>query len=204
MFTGIIIEVGEIASINVKSGGLEICVKTREIYKDCKNGDSIAVNGVCLTVSKISDKFIFFDVMNESVKKTNLDTLRRNSFVNLETALRFNGKMDGHFVQGHIDCAGRIKSKTKAGSSVVLSISFPSEFSMYAAPRGSIAIDGASLTIAEKKGNTVKVSLVDFTQKNTTLSQKNAGDSVNIEFDIIGKYLFEFHSAVTQKKVYQR
>jgi len=193
MFTGIIIETGEIASVTAKSRGLEISVKTMVLYKDCREGDSIAVNGVCLTVTKISGQLLFFDIMNETIKKTNILSLRKKDRVNLEPALKFTGKMDGHFVQGHIDCAGKIKSKNKVGDSIILTIDYPAEFTMYTAPRGSIAIDGISLTIAEKKINTVKVSLVNFTQNNTTLALKNAGEVINIEFDIIGKYIFEFY-----------
>jgi len=193
MFTGIIEEIGVIESVIRINNGLSLIIPNLKIYGSVKVGDSIAVNGVCLTVSDLKNGSIIFNVMSETIKKTNISRLKKNDKVNIERALPSSGRLDGHFVQGHIDCVGKLISKRKVGASETIEISYPSEFCVYTAPRGSIAIDGVSLTVAEKNKNIVKIGLVEFTLKHTTLGAKKIGDYTNIEFDIIGKYLFEFY-----------
>jgi len=199
MFTGIIEEIGIIESIIRKGGGLTLAVSSSKINETLKIGDSVAVNGVCLTVVKMSGRLINFQVMLETVKNTNLSLSKKNDKVNLERALRLDSRLDGHFVQGHIDCSGKLIGRVSAGAGELIDISYPQEYIAYTAPRGSITLDGVSLTIAEKHKKIVRIGLVDFTLGNTTLGTKKIGDNINIEFDIIGKYLFEFYRGYPQK-----
>jgi len=201
MFTGIIEDIGKVFKIIKKSGNVELIVKNNRIFDSVKNGDSISVNGVCLTVTGISKDTMQFDIMTETIKKTNLFDLKVNSPVNIERAVILNGRLDGHYVMGHVDCVSKIISKYINGETLIIEFNVPQEFSKYIVQRGSVAIDGISLTVAEKNGMNFKVGLVKFTQNNTILPKKKIGESVNIEFDIIGKYLFEFY--ISEKKCYE-
>lgn len=188
MFTGIIQELGAVQR-HERSGNiyrLDIC--SRNICKDADIGDSVAVNGVCLTVAAKKKDVLSFDVMAETIRKTNLAGLKDRDKVNLEGSLKANGKLGGHFVLGHIDCAGRIKNINRNGDEFTISIGFPDEFSPLTVEKGSIAIDGVSLTIGKVNNNTLDLHLIPHTLRSTTLDTKNVGDMVNLEFDILGKY----------------
>ncbi|HPG29383.1 MAG TPA: riboflavin synthase [bacterium] len=200
MFTGIIEETGLVAKLINKSGKIELIIKNEKISGAVKNGDSVSVNGVCLTATETIGGLMKFDIMTETIKKTALIDLKINETVNLERAVLANGRLDGHYVTGHIDCVLKIISKSVVNGSVIIEFNIPPEYNKYIAPRGSVAIDGISLTVAEKKKNAFKVSLVKFTQANTSLIKKKTGDKANVEFDILGKYLYEFY--VSEKKGY--
>ncbi|HON56905.1 MAG TPA: riboflavin synthase [bacterium] len=193
MFTGIIEEIGIIKRIERNVNGLKLSTQCSKIIGDLKNGDSVSVNGVCLTVSKITADIVHFDVMAETLKKTTLKKIKTEDKVNLERAMLLNSRLDGHFVQGHIDCIAKIIAKKKISDTIYLEIKCPENFSMYLAPRGSVAINGVSLTIAKKNNNIFTVALVKFTQDHCNLAEFSVNSEVNIEFDIIGKYLYEFY-----------
>ena len=177
MFTGIIEETGLVAKLRNKSGKVELIIKNEKLSGSVKNGDSVSVNGACLTVAETYGGLMKFDIMAETIKKTALINLKINEKVNLERAVLANGRLDGHFVTGHIDCVLKIISKTVLNDSVIVEFNIPPEYNKYIAPRGSVAIDGISLTIAEKKKSVFRVSLVKFTQDNTVLIKKKIGDN---------------------------
>lgn len=187
MFTGIIEELGQVKGISRRGDITLLEIKSSIIQEDIKIGDSIAVNGVCLTL--IADKagILSFEVMPETLKATNLGSLSLSDKVNLERALKMGQRISGHFVSGHIDCIGVIRKKNFLRGNLSFEISVPQQFMKYNLAKGSVAIDGISLTIANKKSNTFSVYIIPHTLKNTTLSFKGPSDKVNIEFDILTK-----------------
>jgi len=185
MFTGIVEEVGTAKSL--QAGKLTIAASG--VLKSTKLGDSIAVNGACLTVTKISGNAFSVDVMPETLRRTNLGTLRPGDGVNLERALAADGRFGGHFVQGHVDATGRVSSLVPEGEAFLMKIAAPPDIMRYVVEKGFIAVDGVSLTIAQYDAAYFVVSLVGFTQKHTTLGRKKSGDAVNLEVDIIAKYV---------------
>ena len=189
MFTGIIEEIGIVNKISIagKSGSLEI--KAQKILQGTKIGDSIAVNGVCLTVTRMTEKSFSADVMAETVRRTSLASLSVGSGVNLERAMSAEGRFGGHIVSGHIDGTGKITKVHKEENAVWVHISASSEILALIVEKGSIAIDGISLTVASVNESEFSVSIIPHTAKETTLLSKNAGDIVNLENDIIGKYV---------------
>ena len=189
MFTGIIKELGIVRGINKKSGLYRLEVEAKDIIKSANTGDSIAVNGVCLTVVAKSKDRLLFDVTPETSKKTGIINLKEKDVVNLEDALKAGEPLGGHFVSGHIDCVGKIKHVRKIGGNISMEIGFPDEFSDLIVERGSAAIDGISLTVGEAGKDAFNVHLIPHTLNVTNLGGKLAGDGVNIEFDIIGKYI---------------
>lgn len=192
MFTGLIEEVGKIKSIIPKRDGLTLSVEAKKVIEDTKLGDSIAVNGVCLTVVKIeSNSFIYFDVSEETVKRSNISKLKPSDFVNLERAMSPQGRFGGHIVQGHVDCVGYISGIKPLGDHTEFEVDIPSQFLDYVIEKGSIAIDGISLTINYIIGNRLKLNIIPHTLENTNLKYRKSGDEVNIEFDILGKYVVQ-------------
>lgn len=189
MFTGLIEETGKIANIRKTGGGLIISVACESVTEGSKIDDSIAINGVCQTVVDIKDNLFTVEAVEETLRKTTLGSLRQGSAVNLERAARLGDRMGGHLVQGHIDCTGKAVSIDKLQTAVNLWVSFPYEFQKYVIAQGSIAIDGISLTVARKEGNMLMVAVIPHTWKVTTLSNLHPGDGVNLEFDLIGKYV---------------
>lgn len=189
MFTGIIEEKGSVKKLAVsgKSGSLE--VKASKVLENTKIGDSIAVNGVCLTVTKMSSDSFTADVMAETVRRTNFSSLSAGSPVNLERAMAADGRFGGHIVSGHIDGRGKILSFVKEENAVWVHISAPSQILNLIVEKGSIAIDGISLTVASISDSEFAVSLIPHTGEETTLLSKKAGDYVNLENDIVGKYV---------------
>lgn len=199
MFTGIIEELGTIKSLEVKSKNPAIELLAAEILSDINIGDSISVNGVCLTVISFTRGSFKVEVMPETLKKTALSGLKRGDKVNLERALPLGGRLGGHLVSGHIDGVGEIIKKYRETNAVVIAIEASPEVLKYVIPKGSIAIDGISLTVVELKQNSFTVSLIPHTAKMTTLGFKQPGDMVNLEGDMIGKYVEKFISGPKKK-----
>jgi riboflavin synthase len=187
MFTGIVEEVSRV----VENGGDRLRVEARRILEGVKLGDSIDVNGACLTVIDISAKGFTFELMPETRRLTNLGGLRSNALVNLERALLAGGRMGGHIVQGHVDSTGRVESVTDQEKARILTVSLKEDLSRYVVKKGFIAVDGVSLTVIAISEQNFSVSLVGYTLRETTLGQKKAGDTVNLETDIIGKYIVQ-------------
>lgn len=188
MFTGIIKETGKVTEIAKKSGKICLKIETKNILKRKKIGQSISVNGVCLTIKKIEGKKVLFEIMKKTLEITSLKNIKKGGCVNLEPALLFGESIDGHLVQGHIDCTGKILEIKKEKSQKILKISFPKKYSKFLVEKGSIAVNGVSLTIAGLKKDSFEVCLVSHTLKITNLSEAKKNDIVNLEFDIISKY----------------
>lgn len=189
MFTGIIEEIGIVKSIKSKV----ITIEANKIFEDLKLGDSVSVNGTCLTVAsfenKIFPKIFNADITLETLSRTNLGELKSGFKVNLERALTLNGRLGGHIVSGHIDGVGIIKNISKNSDDIKLTIEVSSNLMKYIIEKGSVAVDGISLTVAEVNKNNFSVAIIPHTLKETILYYKKTGDKVNIENDIIGKYV---------------
>ncbi len=192
MFTGIIIEMGEVAALERKGGITHLSLKSKEIIKDAKIGDSVSVNGTCLTIAEIKDTAMRFDLSDETLKSANLGSLKTGDRVNLEPSLRPDSKLGGHFVSGHIDDIGRIKSKTKMGDAFKIEIEAPEKILNFLVEKGSVAVDGISLTVVDILKNSFTIVIIPHTEQLTTIGFKGPGDTVNIEVDIIGKYVARF------------
>lgn len=201
MFTGLIEEVGKIISSKPFSGGLSIEIYSEKLAKDAKVGDSIAVNGVCLTITKFTAHNIFFDAVFETIKKSTLGELKAGSSVNLESALKLGQKLGGHLVQGHVNHTGKITSIKNKGENYLVSVSFPSDLQKYIVKEGSVAIDGISLTVAQINSNELGCSIIPHTWTNTNLCTKKIGEKVNIEVDILAKYAENIRGNLSVSKV---
>ncbi len=188
MFTGIIEETGRVVS--VPAGKLVIAAS--QVLEGMQSGGSIAVNGICLTVTDFTDKAFSVDVMPETLKCTNLGRLHTGDRVNLERPLGLGGEIGGHLVQGHIDDTGRLASITQEGEAVLMRFEASPEVMRYVVPKGFIAVDGTSLTVVDKDAASFSVSIVGYTRQHTSLADKKISDTVNLEVDIIGKYVAEF------------
>ncbi|WP_019414706.1 riboflavin synthase [Paenisporosarcina sp. TG20] len=188
MFTGIIEEIGTITSIQRKPNALEITIRAKTILEDVKRGDSIAVNGVCLTVSTFTKETFVVDVIPETFKSTTLALLSSKSHVNLERAMSANGRFGGHFVNGHVDGIGIIRSIKKDSNSITKKIELDSSLMKYMMLKGSVAIDGTSLTIFHVDKTSISISLIPTTQSDSLIGHKGIGDKVNIECDMLAKY----------------
>ncbi len=186
MFTGIIEELGTIKDL---SPGGSIRILADRVLEGTNIGDSIAVNGICLTVTELNGDGFTADVMPETLKRTSLSLLRRGDKVNLERAMAADGRFGGHIVSGHIDGTGKIREYKKDGNAVWVTISADDDILRLVVEKGSIAIDGISLTVAEVTDTYFKVSIIPHTAGETTLLLKNTGDPVNLETDIVGKYV---------------
>lgn len=188
LFTGIVEEIGVVEGIVFDEKISTISIRATEVLKDTKIGDSIATNGVCLTVTEIGKNGYRADVMGETIKRSNLGNLKKGSKVNLERALTLSSRLGGHLVSGHIDGVGQIINIEKKDIATWFTISAPKEILKYVVEKGSIAIDGISLTVAYVDNKYFKVSIIPHTGEGTTLFSKKTFDEVNIECDIIGKY----------------
>lgn len=189
MFTGIVEEIGEIKNIKHGSKSAVLTIKGSVVTKDSKVGDSIAVNGVCLTATSIMGDIFTADVMAETMRRSSLGDLKQGSKVNLERAMLCNGRFGGHIVSGHIDGTGTIRNLEKEDNAVWVTIAALPHILKYIVEKGSIAIDGISLTVAYVDSEVFKVSIIPHTAIETTLLTKNKGDTVNLENDIVGKYV---------------
>ncbi|HWY51948.1 MAG TPA: riboflavin synthase [Chthoniobacterales bacterium] len=189
MFTGLIEEVGRVLWIRMTDRGTQLQLTAPRLAGGIAVGDSVAVNGCCLTVSAHRDGQLTFDLLEETLDRTNLKKLRRDSLVNLERALVAGAPMGGHFVQGHIDCSAKVISFERTKEDYRLEVDLPADFAHYAAYKGSVAINGISLTIAELLAKSFAVWIIPHTKRHTNLDKIEAGELVNIEFDILAKYV---------------
>jgi riboflavin synthase len=192
MFTGIIEELGVVANIKRSGESFVLTIDAQKILKDVHLGDSISVNGVCLTVTSFTNSQFTVDVMPETVKASSLQSLKRGSKVNLERAMAAGGRFGGHFVSGHIDGTGVIKSKRPIENAVYFEIEASQEILKYVIERGSIAVDGTSLTVFGVTDNAFTLSLIPHTLTESIIGLKESGDIVNLECDMIGKYVGHF------------
>ena len=188
MFTGIVEEVGHVASVRTKPQAMELTISCALILEDIKRGDSISINGVCLTVSTFDSSTFTVDVIPETVKSSTMISLKAGGRVNLERAMPANGRFGGHFVSGHIDGVGTIRSVKKEANAVTKTIELNPQLMKYMMLKWSIAVDGTSLTIFALGHNTVTISLIPTTQEDSLLGEKGIGDKVNIECDLLAKY----------------
>jgi len=188
MFTGIVEELGKVRKIGRRGKGILLEVQAEALSQTVRPGDSIAVNGVCLTVMEKRRDSLLFYVSQESLSKTNLSKLRTGEAVNLEGALAMGKPMGGHIVQGHIDGMGRIKRISRKGEEWRVAIAVDKELMPYIVPKGSIAVDGISLTVASLLRDGFEVVVIPYTYRNTNLQGRRVGDYVNIEVDILSKY----------------
>lgn len=189
MFTGIIEEIGEVTAIKRGAKSCEVSIRGNVVFSDLKIGDSVAVNGVCLTVTSIDKNVFTADVMPETMYRSGLGTLAKNSSVNLERAMPANGRFGGHIVAGHVDGVGFIRSMKNEDNAVWITITADENVMKYVVEKGSIAIDGISLTVAKVFKDAFSVSIIPHTASETTLLNRKPGDKVNLECDIIGKYV---------------
>jgi len=189
MFTGIVEETGHVVSFAPAANAWRLQVSAEIARRDVALGDSIAVNGCCLTVAATDAKHLFFDLLEETRRLTNFEVLGSGSVVNLERSLRFDGKVGGHFVTGHIDAQGVIEVFERRGKDFYLRVRGPAGAGRNLVPKGSIAIDGISLTVAEVDGDAFAVWLIPHTLAVTNTGRRHAGERVNLEFDLLGKYV---------------
>ena len=189
MFTGIIEEIGSVISSGLTGGSGDLRIGAALILEECKLGDSIAVNGVCLTVTRIADREIAFDVSAETLRRSNLGILKRGDQVNLERALAANGRFGGHMVSGHIDGTGTLNDRRREGNAIIFTFSAPPAIIRYLIEKGSIAIDGISLTIVTLAEDNFSVAVIPHSLQQTTLGKKEIGAMVNLENDLVAKYI---------------
>ncbi len=189
MFTGIVTEIGKIVSAEKTGGGVTLTVNAPASAADLHIGDSVSLSGACQTVIRKSRSRFSVVAVEETLRKTTLGQLNPGSAINLELPLRFSDRLGGHVVLGHVDCVGEIASIEPRETSKVLTVAYPSKFARYVIPVGSIAVDGISLTIAAVSGSTFSVSIIPHTLEATTLADAKVGTRVNLEFDVLGKYV---------------
>ena len=194
MFTGIIEETGTVEAIVRGAKSCRLTIRADKIFDDLSLGDSVAVNGVCLTADEIRKPVFVADVMAETVRRTNIDRLVPGSRVNLERAMRLGGRFGGHIVAGHIDGTGTIVSMVREDNAIWVTVTAGSEILRYIIEKGSVALDGISLTVAEVGTDRFSVSVIPHTAAETTLLSRRTGDRLNIECDMIGKYVEKFVS----------
>ena len=192
MFTGIIEEVGQISYINKTKDLQSMSIKVNKILDDAKIGDSISVNGTCLTITSIDKDIFTVDIVKETLERTNLKFLHIENFINLERAMKASSRFDGHIVQGHVEGIAKILSINEYDDNFVLTLELPEKLSKYCIYKGSIALNGVSLTIAKKDKNIIDIWLIPHTLKHTTFTYNKVGEYVNVETDIIGKYIENF------------
>ncbi len=192
MFTGIVEEAGTVEQIRKGRRATELTVRTGKIARQVKAGSSVAVNGACLTVVGARKGRLKFDVLNETLHRTNLNSIRKGDLVNLERPLRAGAGLDGHFVLGHVDARGSVRRFERDGQDYVLDIQAPAAVMKFIVEKGSVAVDGISLTVADIGRNWFRVWIIPHTREVTNLMTRRVGDFVNLEADILGKYVEKF------------
>ncbi len=197
MFTGLIEDVGKITDIRRSASNTRLAVETK--LEGIKIGDSVAVNGACLTAVEIRGNTVWFDVSKETLDRTNLRLLQRGDFVNLERALTLDKPLGGHIVQGHVDTLGKIEELKPLGEHHLLRLRFEEKYSLYTVEKGSIAVDGISLTINRVGDGWVEINVIPHTFRETNLKYRKRGEFVNLEFDIFGKYVVHYLQKVGKK-----
>ncbi|WP_077618662.1 riboflavin synthase [Bacillus sinesaloumensis] len=200
MFTGIVEEIGQIKAINGSQESVEMVIQAKKILEDVHLGDSIAVNGVCLTVTEFTADGFTVDVMPETVESTSLRDLQVNSAVNLERAMAAGGRFGGHIVSGHVDGVGKISRKQPRGNAIYYEIKVSEEIVQYLIYKGSVAVDGTSLTIFGLTEKSFTLSLIPHTLSETILRNKGVGDIVNVECDMLGKYINQYMQRTFENK----
>lgn len=200
MFTGIIQAIGSVVSSSSASGGRRLAVSAPGVFSGVRVGDSVAVNGVCLTAVAVSASAAEFDAVEETVSRTTLGSWRPGDKVNLEPSLRAGDQMGGHMVLGHVDCRGKVSSVARSGAGYAFEFEIPPDALAEIVVKGSVAVDGVSLTVASLSGSTFSVAVIPHTSSATTLGSLKKGDAVNIETDIIGKYIKKFLGAANGPK----
>ena len=202
MFTGLVEETGRVVSVRKSAGAIRMMVRVKKCAVGLKKGDSLAVNGCCLTATQITRRTtgcdIAFDLLQETWTHTSFADLSKGDGVNLERSLRANDRLGGHFVTGHVDAVGRIRKLKSIGSDHELEISAPKSVMDYVVNKGSIAVDGISLTVAGVRRNWFRLWIIPHTMQVTNLSEKERGSRVNLEADLIGKYVRQFTDAYTK------
>ena len=189
MFTGLVEEMGNVISIKNGPSSIQIKIKCDKVLKNAKIGDSIATNGTCLTAIEIGSNYFVADCMHETVKRTNLKRLKSGDKVNLEKSISLSTPLGGHLVTGDVDSEGVIRSITKDGIAKIYKIEIPHRFMKYIVEKGRVTLDGASLSVVNFEGSTFEVSLIPHTQEMITLGSKKVGDHINVETDLIGKFV---------------
>lgn len=189
MFTGLVQEIGKIVKIKKVGGGIRLTTGAPKSTSDLSVNDSVAINGCCLTVVSKTENDFVVEAVEETLKKTNLGELTQGSFVNIELAMQLHDRLGGHLVLGHVDATGAVVSVKKMDNSWLFDVRIPAAFLHYVIPVGSIAIDGVSLTVARIQNDQITVSIIPHTFENTTFQFLKAGSLVNLEFDVIGKYI---------------
>ena len=200
MFTGIVKEIGTMER-SVKTGNAyKLAIRSKEVSNGVSIGGSVLVNGACLTLIEKRNGILYFYAMEETMRRSTMAALKSGEGVNLESSLRPNDPLGGHFVLGHIDCIGKIKDLNKSDGEYCVDIEFPEEFAVLVVEKGSIAIDGVSLTVGEVRKNGFKVYLIPHTLEITNLGLRKRGDELNIEFDIIGKYIYKIQETKDKRQ----
>ena len=189
MFTGIVEELARIKMIGSTTQGMRYTIAANTVIDDLKIGDSLSVNGVCLTIVEKEKDSFSMDLVEETLSKSNLGEVKVEDYVNLERAMKVSDRLGGHIVQGHVETLGVILEKQMNDDEAVISVGLNPEWMRYCIPKGSITLDGVSLTITKINGNIIEIVLIPYTLKNTTLGIKSKSDTLNIETDIIGKYI---------------
>lgn len=191
MFTGIIQEVGTVSVVKDLQGGRELTIEC-SFADELQVDQSISINGVCHTVTAFDENGFTVQSVEETLRKTNVGDLTQNDFVNLERSLRPDQLLDGHLVQGHVDAIGSIEKIEKEGTDYLFTISYPDEYQSLIVGRGSIAVDGISLTVANESDSRFIIAIIPYTYNHTNLNARETGDSVNLEFDVLGKYVVKY------------
>ncbi|MEE8313182.1 MAG: riboflavin synthase [Myxococcota bacterium] len=192
MFTGIVEAIGTVVQIDVEEDRVDLVVRVTPEFSGVKVGDSVAINGCCLTVTAVDGVRLSFQVVPETLRLTSLGARAPGDRVNLERAMRADARFDGHIVQGHVDGTGRIRSIRRVGSDVLLRTECGSELARQLVPRGSITLDGVSLTVIDPDASGFTVALIPHTLAVTTLGERQVGDGVNLELDVLGKYVLRY------------
>ncbi|OLB02133.1 MAG: riboflavin synthase [Verrucomicrobia bacterium] len=189
MFTGLIEEVGTVIAVNTSKSGNQLKLAAPRVAKKIRRGDSLAVSGCCLTLHSHRGGVLIFDLLEETIARTNLKNLQRKRLVNLERAVTASERLGGHFIQGHIDCVSPVIAWQKSGADFRLEIELPDAFAHYVARKGSIAVDGISLTVADVLPTSFVTWIIPYTKTHTNLDRAQPGDLMNLEFDILAKYV---------------
>ncbi len=192
MFTGLVAEMGEIVTVIKRGSGARLSLNSQHLSAEAQIGDSIAVNGTCLTVVELKGKTLSFDVSDETLRSTNLGSLKTKDRVNLEPSLRLDSRLGGHFVTGHIDGLGTIESRVASGDVLRIVIGTSRAIMQFLVEKGSVAVDGVSLTVVDVLPTGFSIVIIPHTASLTTIGYKGPGDTVNIEVDILGKYVSKF------------
>ena len=189
MFTGLIEEVGTVIAVNTSKSGNQLKLAAPRVAKKIRRGDSLAVNGCCLTLNSHRGGELIFDLLEETIARTNVKNLQRKQLVNIERAIAASERFGGHFIQGHIDCVSPVIAYQKSGADFRLEIELPDAFAHYVASKGSIAVNGISLTVADVLPKSFVTWIIPYTKTHTNLDRVQAGDLMNLEFDILAKYV---------------